>query len=126
MTNTALQSLKALQNEINLTLPELAKKLGLKELKISKGKYDPTNGSFSIVIEGTVEGGQNKEETYYNQIRLFHSELPELKTTFQHKGEMYSIVGANSRGSKILAENLSNGKKYLFGLDYVKLIFKVR
>lgn len=123
MTSKSLVALKQVREKLEKVLPELSKEFGV-TLKTGKGTYDPVNGSFTIKVEGIVDGGLSQEASRYNSLKLIMPELPDLESTFSYKGDSYKIVGANSRGSKILATNTTNGKTYLFSTDYIKLMFK--
>lgn len=121
----ALHELEKFRNEIEKLLPSLSEQLGV-SLSLGKGRYDASNGSFSLSIDGVIAGGYSPDESIYNQIRIFESNknLPDLGTEFVYKFDTYRIIGSNSRGTKIKCRNLKNNRVYLFPTEYINLMFK--
>lgn len=112
-----VETLKRIRPEIDAALAEIAKKYGVKSLKLGRMTYD-SSGSFKGSVEGVMEGGLSLDAQMYEAIREYEG-LPPLGTSFDYKGSSYTITGANRTGTKIMAVPF-NGKTYLFTRDGIK------
>jgi hypothetical protein len=108
-----------LRTDIDKAMTEIAKRHGLKSLKLGKCVFLPD--SFTFKLEGLEEGGLTKETTRY-KMEHEYLKLPPLGASFSHAGKSYVIVGLNTTGTKVLAT--LNGKTYLFRTAYIQGITK--
>jgi hypothetical protein len=102
--------LRKLRPDIDKALATVASNHGV-TLKTGKCTFDPDSGNFQLAVEGVVKGGLDKEAARYNALRALHPKLPPLFSEFDHQGKTYRIVGSNTTGTKIVAENCF--KKFL-------------
>jgi len=105
--------LTTLRAEINAALAEVSKRHGL-TLKAAGASY--TANTFTIKIEGQIEGGLSKEGELYTKM-AGPLGLPALGTTFVHSRRTYKMVGLNTTGSKVLCERDGEEKRYLVPTD---------
>lgn len=116
MTKLDTNKLQAIREDMTAAMAALLKKHDLATLNVGNCTYDPS-GSFTFKIDGSIKGGLTKEGALYNSMRSFHTGLPALESTFQHKGNTYTIVGSNTTGTKIKVTR--DGHKYEFTTEQV-------
>lgn len=116
------ESMRMLRVAIDQALTTVAKKHGLKSLVAGNATFNDASGSFQFKLEGVTSAGIDKAGQLYNLIRSRNMRLPPLGTSFDQGGGSYKIVGANSTGTKVLAQ-MPDGKKYLFRVAGIEAIF---
>lgn len=117
--NSALLiQLKAIRSDIDAALATIAAKHGI-EIKTGKAVYDPTALNFTFKVDGQFPGGISKEGRLYEMVSKYEAGLPELGAVLRHpRGEILTIVGANTTGTKILAKH-ADGKTYLYPVESI-------
>lgn len=116
--NDIQADLKKIRNDIDVALEAVAKANGLHVLKTGGATFN-ANG-FVIKVEGIVEGGLSRDAQRYNHLRVFHPGLPVLGTVFKAgRNQEFTITGANTKGTKILATQAKDEGTFLFSLDSI-------
>jgi len=122
MTLQVKATIRALRPEIDKALAEIAKKRGLKSLRAGNASFT-NDGFFSLKVEGILEGGLSKEESFYDDIRETYA-LPargaKFTTGFGPTFREYTIVGTNTTGSKIIVKRTGIEGLRLLPIDVVK------
>lgn len=113
------QLLATIRPEIDAALAVIAKKHGLQQLRTGKGTYNPDANNFSLKLEGIAANGKDKDAARLEDFGRFDDELPKLGDKFDQRTGLYTVVGINTTGSKILATD-PQGKKWLCPTDAVK------
>lgn len=113
--------LAAIRVDLDAALVTIAKKHGLAKFVTGKIVYTQ-GGAFTAKVEGVPEGGLTKEAQRYLDLRTYTRGLPELGASIKLQGRtreaVYTIVGANTTGSKVLV-NDADGKGWLYEVKYI-------
>ncbi len=123
MTATNILNRKIVRNikaDIDKALSQIAYQYNLETLRTTTASY--TSESFTVKIEGVVEGGKSKQGAAY-EAWASSLDLPPLGTTFTYGASDYKIVGLNRTKTKVLATDLLNGKRYAFWVQSIRSIF---
>lgn len=117
--------LKALANEIEDALQDIAKKHNV-QIRRGNGTYGETNATLKLEISDISEDGavlDKEAETFLKMATHYGFVEDDLNKVFTSNGSKYSISGLNPRRSKypVSAIRLSDGGKYKFTAMYVKL-----
>lgn len=122
ITSIDRASLQLLRGEMDAALAVVAAKYGL-TIKCGNGKYAIANGSFTVNIATTDEGGdaRTQEAVEYDRWQALRN-LPDRGTEFTSRGETFCIVGYRPRAHKrpILVTRVRDGKSFVFPVDSVK------
>jgi hypothetical protein len=116
------EKLQLIRKDMDKALEEVAKKHGLK--KLAAGNATFLKSSFTIKVEGILEGGESPEEQLYNMY-VDIMKLPPLHTKFTEQGREYEIVGMNSRRSPLIKET-SNGKMFKTTAQRLQIVEKLK
>ena len=108
--------LKAIRQDLDAALASVAKIHNLAELRSSSCTFD-RSGNFTFKVEGTVEGGLDKDASRYEANRIMFG-LPPLGTKFKSNNKEHTICGMNSTASKVYTD-ATDGKKYQFPRDQI-------
>ena len=109
--------LSKLRPDIDKALATVANTHGMR-LKTGKCTFDPDGGNFTLIVEGVVKGGLDKEAARYDALRSLYPKLPPLGSKFDHEGRTYKIVGINKTRTKIVTEH--GTKQFLVPRDLVE------
>lgn len=114
--------LREMRQAIDAALEPIAKANGLERLITGNCSYDGRGGSFTFKLEGLIGGGKSKEAQRYEYMVIpgVSNPLPPLGWEFENSGQRYRITGANSTGSKVTVERISDGKGFLFNTDFIR------
>lgn len=107
---------------IDAALAEIAKQHGLQSLKCGGGSLDSDGGNFVLKVQGTLNGGLDRDASRYESMRGAFG-LPPLGTKFQSGPWGYTICGLNGTISKVIAQR-DSGEKYLFKTDDIDRLCK--
>jgi hypothetical protein len=115
----------ALESALKTQFPAIQEKYGY-TLKFGSGKYTPGGTNLTLTITATKIGEKSPEELAYESVQSYTLGLPPLGTELDMAGKIYRIKGIKPRGSKILIEDISNGKVYLTTLNGVKSAWELK
>ena len=108
------QTLKVIREKMNEALAVL-EEIGI-HTNVTNISYQDQNATVKVEISVMGENGEivSKEALDYERYRDMY-ELPELGTTFQNRGQTYTITGLKPRSHKypVLAER-ADGKTFKF------------
>ncbi|GBG14859.1 uncharacterized protein NMK_2460 [Novimethylophilus kurashikiensis] len=108
--------LKILREEVNEALKGVAEKHGI---QISAGHASYTETTFTLKLEGLVEGGLSREAQIYEASHGLYG-LPPLNTELTLGKDVFVIKGMKARGTKcILLEKKADGKEFVGTIDQV-------
>ncbi len=119
---------KKLAKEIEAALQPLAAKHGL-QIVAKGGKFDDT--TYTAKIECSELNGdvaQTPERAAFTtQAQTFGLKPELLDTTFEHRGQVFKIVGLRPNAPRypVVAMRMSDGKRYKFAADAVALLLEV-
>ena len=115
MAEVSKDLLRALRIDIENALLDVAKRHGLKSLKPGNCTY--TSGTFTMKLEGVVEGGMDKAASAYESQRMWDKTLPPLGAAFEYGDRTYKVAGAN-KGNRLFCDR-DDGKRFVFPRDVV-------
>lgn len=118
------KTLDQLRVILNAALQSVTMECGV-DFVIGRIRFQPQTAT--ITIEGTVEGGENKEETDYNDARVLLPKLPPLFSTIIMPGiiagddKQYKLIGYRRKNRKypIIATELKSGRRFKLPLQAV-------
>ncbi|HSG20356.1 MAG TPA: hypothetical protein VLA31_06265 [Burkholderiaceae bacterium] len=124
LTQIDRQAMTLLRSPIEEALRVVGAQYGV-DLKVGKGKYGHTNGTFTLEI-GLPQGDGNVMDADAAAFRsgaiYFTLKAEWLFQTVTLNGMAYKIVGLKPRSQKypVPLQNLRDGKRYKFGADAVR------
>lgn len=105
------ENFKAMREDIDKALAEVAKKYNLDSLKAGVVTANQ-GGSFVFKLEGVEKGGRSIAEILYDDARTMMPNWPDRRIKIRTKFDLMIITGANSTGSRIFATGENTGGEY--------------
>lgn len=94
-------------------------------LSIKTGHCSYTHGgAFTLKLEGSLPGGENKEEGAYKLLQQYNKDLPPLGTKVRISGQERTIVGGLLRGKYTILVSNADGSRTRFVEEDVARIYQ--